>query len=204
MRESYCYQCLKEAYHRPKTAAQEGDFRNVDRYWFGSFPELAEKTRSIVVSTFSAMTDVMNRNILRELLCTGTNITPLAMEEGKIIVVDLHIAEFSEVGRYAAAIWKYCSQCSLERRNTDESPRPVFLWQDEGQHFVLSSDMMFQTTCRSYRVSNVVSLRISAISMHLPWAGKAARPWLIPYLETSIRKSSTRMAIPSPIHGLPT
>lgn len=155
-RDSWCYKFMREAYHRPKSALQEKDFRNLDRYWFGSFPELAEKTRSIVTSTFSAMTDVMNRGILRELFCGETNITPQALEEGKIIVVDLPIAEFSEVGRYAAAIWKYCSQMALERRDVEASPRPVFLWQDEAQHFVLSTDMMFQSTCRSYKVANVV------------------------------------------------
>lgn len=155
-KNSYCYQCLKEAYHGPKTPQQEKDFRIIDGYWFGSFPELAEKTRSIVVSAFSSMTDVMNRGVLSQLFCSETNITPLAMEEGKIIVVDLPVMEFSEVGRYAAAIWKYCTQMSLQRRDVQSSPRPVFLWQDEAQHFVLNSDTMFQSTCRSYKVSNVL------------------------------------------------
>ena len=155
-KSSYCYQCLKEAYNRPKSAQQEKDFRVIDGFWFGSFPELAEKTRSIVVSTFSAMTDVMNRGILRELFCGETNITPLAMEEGKIIVIDLPVMDFSEIGRFAAAIWKFCTQMSLQRRDISISPRPVFLWQDEVQHFILNSDSMFQTTCRSYKVSNVV------------------------------------------------
>jgi type IV secretory pathway TraG/TraD family ATPase VirD4 len=155
-RESYCYQCLREAYHRPKTASQEQDFRNIDRYWCGSFPELAEKTRGIVASTFTAMTDVMNRGIFRELFCGETNISPQAMEDGKIIVVDLPVAEFGEIGRYAAGTWKYCSQMSLGRRAMEGSPRPVFVWQDEAQYFVLATDMMFQSVCRGYKVSNVV------------------------------------------------
>jgi hypothetical protein len=155
-RGSRCCQYLKEAYQRPKTAAQEADFRVIDNYWMQTFPELAEKTRSIIASTFTSMMDVMNRGILRELFCGETNITPTALEEGKIIVIDLPITEFAEVGRYAAAIWKYCSQMSIQRRDVQTSPRPVFLWQDEAQHFVLGTDMMFQSTCRSYRASSVV------------------------------------------------
>jgi hypothetical protein len=153
-KNSYCYQCLREAYHRPKAPMKPELFLKLDEYWMGSFAELAEKTRGIVVSTFTSMTDVIHRGILGELFCNGTNVTPPAMEEGKIIVVDLPLMEFSEVGRYAAAIWKYCAQMSLQRREVQA--RPVFMWQDEAQHFVLSSDMMFQTTCRSSKVANVV------------------------------------------------
>jgi type IV secretory pathway TraG/TraD family ATPase VirD4 len=122
----------------------------------GTFPELADKTRSILIASIMALIDFLNRNPLRQLFCGETNITPQALEEGKIIVVDLPVTQFSEIGKYAAAIWKLCTQRSLERREVRTSPRPVFIWQDEAQHFVLETDMMFQTTCRSYRVCNVV------------------------------------------------
>jgi type IV secretory pathway TraG/TraD family ATPase VirD4 len=131
-------------------------FQVLDEYWMGFFAELADKTRGIVASTFTAMTDVMNRGILSELFAGETNITPEALEEGKIIVIDLPVTEFLEVGRYAAGIWKYCSQMSLKRRDAQTNHRPVFMWQDEAHHFVLSSDAMFQSICRSYKVSNVV------------------------------------------------
>jgi type IV secretory pathway TraG/TraD family ATPase VirD4 len=153
---SACFQYLKEAYHRPKSKEQQEDFRVIDNYWMAVFPELAEKTRSIVASTFTAMTDVLHRGLLKTLFCGETNITPQALEEGKIVIVDLPITEFSEIGLYAAAIWKFCTQQSLQRRDVAASPRPVFMWCDEAQHFVLSSDSMFQTTCRSYKVSTVL------------------------------------------------
>ncbi|MGC2160610.1 MAG: hypothetical protein WA634_01755, partial [Silvibacterium sp.] len=140
---SYCYQCLREAYHNPKTRMKPELFQVLDEYWMGFFAELADKTRSIVASTFTAMTDVMNRGILSELFAGETNITPEALEEGKIIVIDLPVTEFLEVGRYAAGIWKYCSQMSLKRRDAQTNHRPVFMWQDEAHHFVLSSDAMF-------------------------------------------------------------
>jgi type IV secretory pathway TraG/TraD family ATPase VirD4 len=155
-RDSFCYHCLSEAHKRPKTDEQEKDFRVVAKYWFYAFPALAEKTRGIVASTYTSMTDVMNRGMLRRLFSGETNLTPQAVEEGKIVVIDLPVHEFSEVGSYAAAIWKYCFQMSILRRDILVNPRPVFLWQDEAQHFVLSTDMIFQSTCRSLKVSNVV------------------------------------------------
>jgi type IV secretory pathway TraG/TraD family ATPase VirD4 len=153
---SICYQYLREAFHRPKVPMKPEDFQILDEYWMGQYPGLAEKTRSIVTSTFTAMCDVLNRGLLKELFCGETNITPEAMEEGKIIVVDLPILEFAELGRYAAGIWKYCAQMALQRRNIEASIRPVFVWQDEAQHFILNTDMLFQSTCRSYKVSNVL------------------------------------------------
>ena len=153
---SACYQYLKHIYHRPKSAAEARDFQIVENYWMGTFPETAEKTRSIFVASITPLIDTLNRSPLRELFCTETNINLRALEEGKIIVVDLPITEFAEIGKYAAAIMKYCAQRSLERRDVSTNPRPVFIWQDEAQHFVLKTDMMFQTICRSYRVCNVL------------------------------------------------
>ena len=153
---SACYQYLKHIHNRPKSDEEMRDFQILENYWMGTFPELAERTRSIFVATITPLIDTLNRNPLRTLFCGETNFTMQAMEEGKIIVVDLPITEYAEVGKYAAAIMKYCAQRSLQRRDVGKSPRPVFIWQDECQNFVLDTDMMFQTICRSYRVCNVL------------------------------------------------
>jgi hypothetical protein len=155
-RESFCYACLAQGEKQPKSSRQAEDFDVVADYWLRIFPEWADRTRSIVESSFLSMIDTMNRGVLKELFCRETNLTPEAVEDGKIIVVDLPLKEFGDVGRYAAALWKYCFQGSIERRDMELNQRPVFLWQDEGQNFVLSSDMMFQSTCRSCKVSTVV------------------------------------------------
>jgi len=151
---SACYQYLKQIYHRPKSSEQSRDFQILENYWMGTFPETADRTRSIFIATITPFIDTLNRNPLRQIFCGETNITMSALEEGKIVVVDLPVTQFAEVGKYAAAIVKYCAQRSLERRDVKTSPRPVFIWQDECQHFVLETDMMFQTICRSNRVCN--------------------------------------------------
>lgn len=155
-RNSFCFQCLKAADGRPKTAREEHDYGIVADYFLLEFPALSDKTRSIVVSTFTSMIDVLNRGILREIFCTETNITPELTESGKIIVVDFPVKEFAEVGQFAQVLFKYAFQRSIERRDVSRSPRPVFLWADEAQHFVTSYDMMFQATCRSARVATVL------------------------------------------------
>lgn len=154
--KSLCFQCLKEADKRPKTPRQEHDFAMVADYFMLEFPNLSDKTRSVIVSTFTSMVDVLNRGILRELFCEETNITPEAVQDGKIILVNLPVKEFAEVGQFAQVLWKYTFQRSIERRNVAESPRPVFLFADESHHFITSYDTQFATTCRAARVAMVL------------------------------------------------
>lgn len=156
MERSFCFRCLGEGDKKPKTPRQQSDFEIVADFFMFEWPGLSEKTRSVVLSTFTSMADVLNRGVLRELFCGETNVTPEAIERGAIIVVDLSVKEYAEIGQFAAVLLKNAFQRSIERRNVIESPRPVFLWQDEGQLFTTSYDMQFQTTCRAARVSTVV------------------------------------------------
>lgn len=152
---SFCFQCLKAADQKPKNARQQHDFGVVCDFFLLEWPSLAERTRSVIQATFMGWADMLNRGLLRELFCTDTTITPEVVEEGKIILIDLPVKEFGEVGQFAQVLFKYCFQRSIERRNVAESPRPVFLWADEAQHFITSYDMQFQTTCRAARVATV-------------------------------------------------
>jgi hypothetical protein len=154
--KSFLFRCLGEADKHPKTPQRLRDFEIVADYFLLEYPALSDKTRSVIVSTFTSMVDVLNRGILRELFCTDTNVTPEVCQGGEIILIDLAVKEFAEVGQFAQVLWKYAFQRSIERRDVRTSPRPVFLWADEAQHFVTSYDSMFQTTCRSARVATVL------------------------------------------------
>lgn len=153
---SFCFRCLADADKRTKAPRQVADFAIVADYFVVEFPALSEKTRSVIVSTFTSMIDVLNRGVLREAFCGETTVGPEAVEQGKVIVVDFPVKEFAEVGLFAQAIMKYAFQRSIERRTVGPDTRPVFLWADEAQHFLTSYDQQFQTTCRSARVATVL------------------------------------------------
>ncbi|MFO0946445.1 MAG: type IV secretory system conjugative DNA transfer family protein [Planctomycetota bacterium] len=154
---SFCFRCLEEADMRPKSSHQAHDFGLVCDYFCLEFPGLSERTRSVICSTMTSMIDVLHRGITAELFCSETNLTPEATENGAIILIDLPIKEFSQVGQFAQVLWKTAFQRSIERRNLKENRRPVFLWADECQYFVTSPfDMQFQTTCRAARVATVL------------------------------------------------
>jgi hypothetical protein len=106
---------------------------------------------------FSTLAEGLMRGKMRELFCEGTSICPEDVIAGRIVVVDLPVKEWSEVGRMAAVLWKYCLQKSIERRsdNGDGMARPVFIWADECQHFTSRYDPLFQATARSSRAASV-------------------------------------------------
>jgi len=153
---SFCMHCLAEADQRSKSARQLADFEIVADYFMLEFPALSDKTRSVIVSTFTSMVDVLNRGVLRELFSDETNVTPEAVQEGKVILIDLPVKEYAEVGQFAQVLWKHAFQRSIERRDVTQNGRPCFLFADEAQHFVTSYDMQFQTTCRAARVATVL------------------------------------------------
>lgn len=152
---SFAFECLREADKRPKSPLEEGDYALVADYCCLEFPGLSERTRSVIVSTFTSLIDVLQRSLLRELFSTGTNLTPEAVQDGAIIVVDLPVKEYGQVGQVAQAIFKYCFMRSIERRMVSPDRRPVFLWADEAQNFTTSYDFQFQATARSSLVSVV-------------------------------------------------
>lgn len=174
---SYCYQCVVKADQRKKTRHQLDDLRLVSDYILLEYPALSEKTRSIIVSTFTSLIDVLNRGVLRELFCRETTVTPDACTRGNILLIDLPVKEFGEVGIIAQSIWKYCWQRCVERRNVKKSPRPVFLWVDEAQNFITpDSDMQFQATARSSRVATVYLVQNISSMVAALGSGESAMP----------------------------
>lgn len=185
---SFCHQCVEAGEAKEKTPLEQNDFELTARFWFSEFPNLAEKTRSVIVSNFTSMADGFLRGMLRELFCTTTNIVPELTHQGAILVVDLPVKKFLEVGKYAQVVMKYIWQQAVERRDTT-NPKPVFLWADEAQNFVTSYDMQFQATARSSRACTVY------ISQNLPnyyaelggeQAGKARADSLLGNFQTKV------------------
>lgn len=186
---SFAYQCLEAADAAAKTAIRQRDYELCVDYAILEFPALSEKTRSIIVSTFTSMVDVFQRNLLRELFCTETNLTPEAVQEGKIIVVDLPVKEFGELGQLSQVLMKYVFMRTIERRPLENDPRPVFLWVDESQLFTTDYDFLFQTTARSARVCTVYltqNLSNYYATLGAGDQGKAAVDSLLANLNTKI------------------
>lgn len=132
------------------------EFEQTASYWRNTFPTLAEKTRSIIVQSFTAAADSLLRPPMRQLFCGETTITPEDSFGGRILLLDLSLKTYGDVGRFAQVLFKLCWQRAAERRVAADNPLPVFLWADEAQYFIGRSDQQFLTTARSARVCTVL------------------------------------------------
>ncbi len=153
---SLCAAVLREADERTRDAGEHirADFDECASYWLLEFPALSDKTRSIIVLSFSMLVRPFVTSPMRQLFSMPqTNITPEACFDGRIIIVDIPVQEFHLAGRLANLAWKYCFQVAVMRRelpkDKDTYLRPVFLWADEAQNFITHSDAEYQAVARS-------------------------------------------------------
>ena len=96
------------------------------------------------------------RGALRKLFCTEQNFGPEDAFKGRVIVLNLPVKEYNELGQFAQVLFKFVFQRAVERRiagvdrkTAEKTTRPVFVWADESQFFVNSYDALFQSTARA-------------------------------------------------------
>lgn len=153
---STCMACIREGELKAKTPEQTRDFQIAVSFFLKEFATLNSRTRSCIVSTFTTMSDVFLRGLIHRMLCTTTNLSiPEATHGGAVVLVDLPVKEFDQVGQLVQVLLKYIWQRATERRDLNLFPRPCFLWADECQLFVTAADATFQTTARSSRACTV-------------------------------------------------
>lgn len=172
---SACALMLREAHRRELSTDDREDLRQCIDYWGHDFAGLAERTRSVIVSSFTSRATSLLRGPLRTIFCgEGTpTFVPEDSHRGKIILLDFPVKEFGDVGRFAQVLFKTVWQRATERRadkqdtlhaangavqrNPYYNPdfRPVFLWADESQHFITAEDFYFQATARSSLAATV-------------------------------------------------
>lgn len=147
----YCALSLEAAEHNVKNSGERADFEECKKYWLQEYPNLSDKTRSIITLSFAMLVRPFITRPLRRLFSSVTNVKPEDTFNGKIIIVDLPVQEFRLAGRVANLAWKYCFQVAVLRRMkpAGENLRPVFLWADEAQNFVTGFDAEYQAVARS-------------------------------------------------------
>src|SRR5262249_48132026 len=123
------------------------DFEVNTRYFLSTYAKMSDRTRSSIVSTLTAKAAMLSRGVIWELMCNELNLPPeVTYTHGKIIVLDIPVSEYLELGRVAQGLFKYAWQQCLLRRDVSKYPRPAFLWADEAQLFLTPTfDYQFLT-----------------------------------------------------------
>ena len=150
--------CMSQAEDAVTSADDAAVLSTVKEYWLKSFPRLNPNTRSCIVTAFSAMVRSLRSRHINNLLSTMTTITPESCFNGRIIILALPTNDYHDGGLLVQAAWKYLFQravLSRADRNRGNRCRPVFLWEDEAQTFLIDQDAQFQPVARQYRVACV-------------------------------------------------
>jgi len=131
------------------------DLAAIEQYYKGEVKARSDKMRTSVTMGISSTLGPFKRGAMRDLFTTTTTLDPLETREGKIIIVDIAVKQHHAQATLAAAIWKLSFQRAVERKRTDDSTRPVFLFADECQFFCAKTDADFQTTSRQAKCATI-------------------------------------------------
>lgn len=144
-------QCLKAAWEKPKTAMEQHDFELSKEYWLNEFVFMADKTRSSIMTGVMGILHVFNTGIVREMVSSGTTVTPDDLFAGKWVLIDMAPSEWGDIGLFIAGGWKYLVQKAVLRRVAHERSNVVTIQADEAQNFLNSFDAHYVAQCRSHR-----------------------------------------------------
>jgi hypothetical protein len=125
---------------------------DVALYFLNQFARPGANRQSAgILSTFTGMAQSFMGGPIRELLCSMSNFAPAEFSrKGAVIIVDLPLDEWEEIGRTAALTIKYIWQKGvLRRQGLPPGEVPVFLWADEAANFITTADKAFQEASRS-------------------------------------------------------
>lgn len=115
--------------------------------------QMDERTRGNVQSTCSGILRPLSRGPFKTMFSGDSTFTPSDTHYGWVVILDLPVKRFGDVGRLAQVIIKMLWQRATESRG--DAGRPVFLWADEAQYFLTPEDASYQQTARSSRASTV-------------------------------------------------
>ncbi len=157
-KNSFFFACMISATEAPTDESQDADLELAAIFFMEEWSELNARTRTTVESTLTAATDALSRGLARDLLSAPEpNFSPAMLESGSLVIVDLPVLVYRDVGALVQVVLKYCIQRALSRRDVTKSPRPVFMVCDESHHLLVDSDPTFLTTARSTRTAVVLA-----------------------------------------------
>lgn len=173
------------------------DYEALEHYLTVTFPSLADRTRSSVVFTLSAILQDMSVGVLREIFCTHTNFVPDDCCNGAIIILDLP-ASLKRSYATAQTLFKVVWQQAMLRRmeNMAADARPVMLFVDEAHFFVSEMDGRFLSLARAARVATVfMTQNISAYRAKLGSRnGADLTSWVMGLFQTHVLHAQSDVA----------
>lgn len=169
---AYCAQSLLAAGEKfPDDADLDLAAQEVLHTW----PAMSDKTSGCVMAYMMATLDPFLTGEVGRLVSGPSTLGPADVLRGKVVVVDAPVLRYRESGRLLQLVWKLAVQRAALRRDLTGNPRPVCIWQDEGQFFLTKTDCMAQTVARQSRLINVLLAQNLPMLYHARGGGPTAK-----------------------------
>jgi hypothetical protein len=164
-RESVHCQYLKRAKEAHKTPAEDYDVDQALCFWASQWPAMDPEVRSSILADTMNVIHAMGSGEIRILLSSETNVSPLVLDKGKWILVNMPVHSKGAGGLAVNAAWKYAVERHVLRRRAAKDTPPIIIWCDEYQNVANSFDSTYIGECRKHRGA-LVALSQSVHSFH--------------------------------------
>lgn len=157
-KSSFCYQVHarldelrklatgRELARLMRVIEEHGDF------FVGEVANLDSRPKTSTISTLTNMLYPFQTGKLRELFCTTTTFSLRELRDGAILVLDLSTIRYGATSIVVQILLKYLAGLVLQSEKATETTRPVFIFADEAQWFLASSDADLLATARSAKI----------------------------------------------------
>jgi uncharacterized membrane protein YgcG len=149
---SFLYKVMNAAANRPKVPIARREMEQTMDYWSKRWLASPEKTRGNMQATIDAVLDKFLHGRLQRVFCSHTSVVPEMAFSGSVLLVNMPTTTWGFDGIIGNVLLKYFFQNAVVSRNSlakNFKERPVFLWSDEAQETVHSSDGDFISIARS-------------------------------------------------------
>lgn len=147
-------QFLKRAMEAKKSPADEHDYNQSFEFFTKEWVMMDAKVRASLTVDVMNTLHTLNSGEIRQLLSSGSNVSPDLMDQGKWILVNMPAHEKGAGGIAVNAAWKYATQRHVLRRK--EGTVPIIIWSDEYQNVANSFDAAYLGESRSHLSAMVV------------------------------------------------
>jgi hypothetical protein len=172
-KKCFHYECLRKAHEKEKSPVETYDNDLAFSFFAQELPRMADRTRTSLIAVVMNTLHGFNSGTNRLLFATETNISPMLLDQGKWIFVNMPVSRSGQEGGFALGVWKFMTEWHTLRRDSSRNNPPLIIHADEFHNIVNSYDTRFLGECRKFR-GCMIACSQSKASFYANMGGEAA------------------------------
>ncbi|HZW06041.1 MAG TPA: TraM recognition domain-containing protein, partial [Phycisphaerales bacterium] len=140
-----------------ESGGDKEEIKGADRFWTKEVYQGSDRALGDIALTLATSLFRLRENPVRDLIACkdGCSFVPEMAEAGAIILLEAPAMEYQSTGRLITRMHKFLFQEAMKRRRVRPDLRPVFIYCDEAQSYLVPTDSDFQQVCRESKVATI-------------------------------------------------